>query len=194
MYFFVVTQLASLGVTTWVVTNMIAYVKSNQFHQQLIVASAELYWFSSPSLDCVHSAESRMWWDCGSLRYRLNRVWSNNSPAIQLVFEIVVFCTVCWNVLDRPRSVRTDSQEGHITRVLARDGVPYFLIISGRRVANTVIAVVAPISSLFIIVFFIGAGTTVTTSKVIINSRRELAAGERERMAQLDALVVYSAY
>ncbi|KAJ7720167.1 hypothetical protein B0H16DRAFT_1896895 [Mycena metata] len=159
MYFFVVMQLMSLGVTTWVITNMIPVL----VFEPLVGL-------------CTFNEKPNV-----------VGLWLPG-----LAFEVVVFGTVCWNVLDRPRSVGIDSQEGKITRVLARDGVLYFVVISGLRVANTVIAIVAPISSLFIIVFFIWAGTTVTTSRLIINSRRE--AGEREKMAQLEELVVYNAY
>ncbi|KAJ7628150.1 hypothetical protein DFH06DRAFT_1441998 [Mycena polygramma] len=46
-------------------------------------------------------------------------------------------------------------------------------ILTVLRVANTLIAVLAPISLLFVILFFIWAATTVTTTRLIINSRRE---------------------
>ncbi|KAJ7749466.1 hypothetical protein B0H16DRAFT_1888172 [Mycena metata] len=92
-----------------------------------------------------------------------------------LAFEIVVFASVCWNTLDRPRATDPADPEGNITRIFFRDGVVYFVIITSLRVANAVIAVVAPISSIFIIVFFIWSGVTVTTSRLIINSRREIA-------------------
>ncbi|KAJ7022346.1 hypothetical protein C8F04DRAFT_1272686 [Mycena alexandri] len=158
MYFFIVMQLASLGVTTWVVTNMIPVL--------VFEPIVGLCTFSN--------------------KPNVVGLWLPG-----LVFEVVVFGTVWWNALDRPRSVGTDSQEGQITRVLARDGVIYFVIMFGLRIANTVIAIIAPISSLFIIVFFIWAGTTVTTSRLIINARRE--AGEREKMAELNELG-YSEY
>lgn len=35
--------------------------------------------------------------------------------------------TICWNALDRPRALGTDS-ETHITRLLFRDGVIYFIV------------------------------------------------------------------
>ncbi|KAJ7885224.1 hypothetical protein B0H13DRAFT_2343301 [Mycena leptocephala] len=71
---------------------------------------------------------------------------------VGLAFEVVVFVTM-----------------------LFRDGVVYFLILFVLRIANTVIAVVAPISQLFVIVFFIWATTTLMTSRLIINSRRQAA-------------------
>ncbi|KAJ6534825.1 hypothetical protein B0H19DRAFT_1038857 [Mycena capillaripes] len=98
-----------------------------------------------------------------------------------LVFEIVVFVTVCWNMFDRPRTIGTDSDR-YITRVLFRDGVMYFLILFVLRIANTVIAIVAPVSLLFVIVFFIWAATTITTTRLIINSRR--AVGQAARLQE----------
>ncbi|KAJ7603288.1 hypothetical protein DFH06DRAFT_1151965 [Mycena polygramma] len=98
-----------------------------------------------------------------------------------LVFEVVVFITVCWNTLDRPRALGPDSN-AHITRML-------FVILTVLRVANTLIAVLAPISLLFVILFFIWAATTVTTTRLIINSRR--ATGRVEQLweeLQMEAL------
>ncbi|KAJ6543058.1 hypothetical protein B0H19DRAFT_1035468 [Mycena capillaripes] len=99
-----------------------------------------------------------------------------------LVFEVVVFITVCWNTLDRPRALETDSDR-YITHILFRDGVVYFVILFVLRIANTIIAIVAPISSIFVIVFFIWAATTMTTSRLIINSRR--AVGQAARLREL---------
>ncbi|KAJ7617702.1 hypothetical protein DFH06DRAFT_1342849 [Mycena polygramma] len=105
-----------------------------------------------------------------------------------LVFEVVVFITVCWNTLDRPRAL-VPGLHPHITRMLFRDGVVYFVILTVLRVANTLIAVLAPISLLFVILFFIWAATTVTTTRLIINSRR--ATGRVEQLweeLQMEAL------
>ncbi|KAF7334701.1 hypothetical protein MVEN_02300800 [Mycena venus] len=96
-----------------------------------------------------------------------------------LFFEVVVFATICWNMLDRPRDA-----DDRITRILFRDGVAYFLILFILRIANVVIAIVAPISLIFVIVFFIWAATTVTTSRLIINSRREAGKAERLRVIE----------
>ncbi|KAJ6534839.1 hypothetical protein B0H19DRAFT_1271529 [Mycena capillaripes] len=100
-----------------------------------------------------------------------------------LVFEAVVFVTVWWNMLDRPRAIDTDSDR-HITRVLFRDGVIYFMILFVLRIANTIIAIVAPVSLLFVIVFFIWAATTMTTTRLIINSRRAVGQAPRLREEQ----------
>ncbi|KAF8167046.1 hypothetical protein K438DRAFT_2024958 [Mycena galopus ATCC 62051] len=99
-----------------------------------------------------------------------------------LFFEVVVFVTCCWNTLDRPRALGPD--DARITRTLFRDGVTYFVILFILRIANTVIAVVAPVSAIFIIVFFIWAATTLTTGRLIINSRREAAKADRLRERQ----------
>ncbi|KAJ6617195.1 hypothetical protein B0H10DRAFT_1333096 [Mycena sp. CBHHK59/15] len=68
---------------------------------------------------------------------------------VGLIFEVVVFITVCWNTLDRPR---VPSPDMHVARMLFRDGVVYFVLLSALRISNVVIAVVAPVSSLFVIV------------------------------------------
>ncbi|KAJ7445614.1 hypothetical protein FB451DRAFT_793294 [Mycena latifolia] len=105
---------------------------------------------------------------------------------VGLFFEIVVFLTVCWNALDRPRALGPDS-DAAVTRMLLRDGFVYFAILFTLRVANTVIAIVSPISSLFVIVFFIWAATTLTTSRLIINARRTAGKAARLRAQQMAA-------
>ncbi|KAJ7364753.1 hypothetical protein DFH08DRAFT_930536 [Mycena albidolilacea] len=100
-----------------------------------------------------------------------------------LLFEVVVFVMVCWNTLDRPRALGADTN-ARMTRVFVRDGLIYFAILFILRVANTVIAIVAPISMIFVVVFFIWAATTLTTSRLIINSRREAGTAERLRGIQ----------
>ncbi|KAJ7936983.1 hypothetical protein B0H13DRAFT_1853046 [Mycena leptocephala] len=147
-------QLMALGVTTWIVFNMIPVLV-----------------FEPVAGVCTFTSKPSVF-----------GLWV---PGI--VFEVVIFATVCWNVLDRPRAVGADA---HITRILFRDGLVYFAvrawlhfidppvlpevqILTVLRVANTVIAVVSPISSLFVIIFFVWAATTLTTSRLIINSRRE---------------------
>lgn len=99
---------------------------------------------------------------------------------VGLFFEVVVFLTVCWNVLDRPRALGLGrAGDDTVTRMLFRDGVAYFVILFVLRVANLVLAIIAPISLIFVVVFFIWATTTATTSRLIINSRR--AAGEAQQ-------------
>ncbi|KAJ6540414.1 hypothetical protein B0H19DRAFT_1036312 [Mycena capillaripes] len=101
-----------------------------------------------------------------------------------LLFEVVVFITVCWNMLFRKGVLRLDS-DAQVTHVLFRDGVIYFVILFVLRIANTVIAVVAPISLIFVIVFFIWAATTLTTSRLIINARRAVGKARRLRLQEL---------
>ncbi|KAJ6479708.1 hypothetical protein C8R45DRAFT_1101155 [Mycena sanguinolenta] len=52
-----------------------------------------------------------------------------------LIFEVTVFVTVCWNALDRPRALGTDSND-HITPMIFRDGVAYFVILFVLRIIN----------------------------------------------------------
>ncbi|KAJ6472037.1 hypothetical protein C8R45DRAFT_1013828 [Mycena sanguinolenta] len=101
---------------------------------------------------------------------------------VGLAYEVLVFVTVCWNTLDRPRALLS-SEDAGITRMLFRDGITYFVILFALRIANTVIAIVSPVSSLFVIVFFIWAATTITTSRLILNSRR--AAGQAAKLRRL---------
>ncbi|KAK7031916.1 hypothetical protein R3P38DRAFT_2926080 [Favolaschia claudopus] len=65
---------------------------------------------------------------------------------VGLVYEILVFVTVCWNTLDRPRAIGSDP-DAALTRIFLRDGTVYFVV--PLRIANTVIAIISPISSLF---------------------------------------------
>ncbi|KAJ7777785.1 hypothetical protein B0H14DRAFT_3587215 [Mycena olivaceomarginata] len=118
LVFFLVMQLASLGVTTWVISNMIPVL-----------------FFDTAGGFCSFSAKPNV-----------AGLWIPG-----LIFEVVVFLTVCWNALDRPRALGTDS-ETHITRILFRDGVIYFIILFVLRVSNTVIALVAPVSLIFVAV------------------------------------------
>ncbi|KAJ7779401.1 hypothetical protein DFH07DRAFT_950464 [Mycena maculata] len=110
---------------------------------------------------------------------------------VGLAFEVVVFTTVCWNALDRPRVLGSDP-DAAVTRMFVRDGAVYFTILFALRIANTVIAVVAPVSNLFVVVFFIWAATTVTTSRLIINSRR--TAGKAAQLRALQAAVSAEEY
>ncbi|KAJ7142891.1 hypothetical protein C8R44DRAFT_692496, partial [Mycena epipterygia] len=150
--FFVVVQLTSLIVTTWVVTNMIPVLVFNPL--------VGICTFSSKP-DVVG-------------------LW-----VVGIVFEVIVFGTVCWNTLDRPRAIGSDDPDAAVTRMLFRDGVVYFVV--RLRIANAVLAIVAPVSSIFIIVFFIWAATTVTTSRLIINSRRAVGKAAALRELQMAA-------
>jgi len=80
-------------------------------------------------------------------------------------FEMVIFTTACWNALERPR-------DSHIANALYRDGFYYFIILFTLRIANLVIAAAAPLSLLFLGVYFIWCSTTVTLTRLIIALRR----------------------
>ncbi|KAJ6496232.1 hypothetical protein C8R45DRAFT_899656, partial [Mycena sanguinolenta] len=147
LWFFIVMQLVGLGVTTWVIRNIIPV-----FYFDPVLGFCSFT--SKPSVAGL--------WIPG------------------LIFEATVFVTVWWNALDRPRALGTDSNDD-ITRMLVRDGVTYFVILFVLRIINTILAFVAPVSLIFVGVYFIWAATTVTTSRLIINSRREDGTEERQR-------------
>ncbi|KAJ7935849.1 hypothetical protein B0H13DRAFT_447408 [Mycena leptocephala] len=149
--FFIFVQVASFGVTSWGVSNMIAVL-----------------FFDPAAGFCSFSSKPNV-----------VGLWL---PGI--LFEVVVFVTAWWNALDRPRTVGPDSNS-HISRVFFRDGVAYFVILFVLRVANAVLAIVAPVSLMFVGVYFIWASTTLTTSRLIINARREVGLAERRRELQM---------
>ncbi|KAJ7870522.1 hypothetical protein B0H13DRAFT_2350358 [Mycena leptocephala] len=162
--FFTFMQLASFAVTTWVVSNMIRVYSisrlSSLFSSTFFLSAVLVF---EPTVGvCTFTTKPSVF-----------GLW-----VIGLTFEVVVFVTVIWNALDRPRALTTASNE-QMRQLLFRDGVVYFLILFVLRVANTIIAVVAPISQVFVIVFFIWSTTTLTTSRLIINSRRHAAKARR---------------
>ncbi|CAK5282488.1 unnamed protein product [Mycena citricolor] len=107
---------------------------------------------------------------------------------VGLAFEVLVFLVVCWNALSRPRSLQSPEEDPAMRRLLFRDGFLYFSILFVLRIANTIISSVAPISLLFVAVFFIWAGTSVTTSRLIINARRAAGSNARQRTDELQRL------
>lgn len=162
LIFFAAIQAVSLGLTTVVVAKM-----------------AALMAFEPHTGLCVLSTLPRNtgFWVAG--------IW-----AIGLFFEIVVFAAVCWHVLARPRP-RAAAGDAVVRRLLFRDGVIYFLVLFALRVTNTVLAITSPISSLYVIVFFIWCMTTLTTSRLIINARRA-AAHRRCRALALRSLTSHA--
>ncbi|KAJ7863334.1 hypothetical protein B0H14DRAFT_3444199 [Mycena olivaceomarginata] len=116
LVFYIIMQLGSFAVTTWVISNMIPVL-----------------FFDPVACFCSFSTKPNV-----------AGLWIPG-----LIFEVVVFVTICWNALDRPRALSTDS-ETHITRLLFRDGVIYFIILFVLRVANTVLALVAHVSLIFV--------------------------------------------
>ncbi|KAJ7655898.1 hypothetical protein B0H17DRAFT_1185986 [Mycena rosella] len=153
--FFVAVQLTGLGVTTWVIAQMIPVL--------VFEPLVGLCTFTS--------------------KPNVVGLW-----VVGLIFEVVVFLIVCWNTLDRPRTLGSDSEVA-VTRLLFRDGVVYFVILFVLRVSNVVIAVAFPVSSIFIIVFFIWSATTLTTSRLIINSRRAVGKAAQLRAQQMEEIL-----
>ncbi|KAJ7053010.1 hypothetical protein C8F01DRAFT_1168636 [Mycena amicta] len=144
LVFYVAMQLANVGVTTWVVLEMISVL------------------VFEPSVGfCTFSSKPNV-----------VGLW-----VVGLAYELGVFCVVLWNAAAKqnPHNLESDSRLLH---VLVRDGLVYLVSLTALRVANTVIAIIAPVSSLFIIVFFIWASTTLITSRLIINQRRARIAAQ----------------
>ncbi|KAE9397920.1 hypothetical protein BT96DRAFT_1020458 [Gymnopus androsaceus JB14] len=65
-----------------------------------------------------------------------------------LSFEIAMMTIVMWNAILRPRS-----NQSEFAKIVHRDGVVYFVILSTLRLINLVLAVVAPLSLIFLGVF-----------------------------------------
>ncbi|KAF7321867.1 hypothetical protein MKEN_00708700 [Mycena kentingensis (nom. inval.)] len=88
---------------------------------------------------------------------------------VGLALDPVIFAVAVWNTIDRPRNLTADQE---VTRLLYRDGTVYFVLLISLRVTNTVISMVAPSPLLFVAIFATWSGTTITTSHLIINSRK----------------------
>nr|GAT56014.1 predicted protein [Mycena chlorophos] len=107
-----------------------------------------------------------------------------------LAFEVVIFCVMWWNTLSRPRNLEANEQ---VTKMLQHDGIVYFVLLTSLRITNTVLSIVAPATLLFVGVFVIWAGTTIVTSRLVINSRKattvsiaEAEDGQRLREVRVD--------
>ncbi|KAJ7583914.1 hypothetical protein C8J56DRAFT_1094854 [Mycena floridula] len=105
--------------------------------------------------------------------------------ATGVVFEVVALSSLLWSALSRPRDTKTE-----FTKILYRDGSLYFLVsphlnIGERkterviiqllfclRVINLLLAVVAPLSLLFVGVYFIWCSTTLTVTRLVMRLRR----------------------
>ncbi|KAF7324934.1 hypothetical protein MKEN_00535700 [Mycena kentingensis (nom. inval.)] len=140
--FYIAMQTANVAVTTWVIVEM------NDLPSDVLV-------FEPLVGLCTFAKKPNVVW-----------LW-----VVGLAYEVVVFAVVAWNALARPRSMETEG-EAQLLRMLFRDGLFYFVTLTVLRVSNTIISIVSPVSSLFVIVFFIWGSTTVTTSRLIINQRR----------------------
>ncbi|KAK0201055.1 hypothetical protein DFS33DRAFT_1456261 [Desarmillaria ectypa] len=90
---------------------------------------------------------------------------ASNEPYV--FFEVVALSAMVYNALSRPRSSHTD-----VSRILYRDGIIYFLILFLLRLMNLLLASAAPVSLIFLGVFFIWCSTTVTVTRLILNLRK----------------------
>ncbi|KAK7027064.1 hypothetical protein R3P38DRAFT_2527245, partial [Favolaschia claudopus] len=72
---------------------------------------------------------------------------------VGLVYEVLVFLAVCWNILDRPHAIA----DPDMTRMFLLNGAVYLVLLL--RIVETIIALIFPLSSLFVIVFFIWTAT-----------------------------------
>jgi len=107
-------------------------------------------------------------------RSRIGMLWA---PGV--VFELVAFISLCWNAMERPRDKKTE-----FTKVLYRDGSIYFLLLFTLRLANLLLAFLAPLSLIFLGVFFIWSTTTLTVTRLILRLRR--LSQEREETRHRD--------
>lgn len=84
-----------------------------------------------------------------------------------LVFEVIIFVMACFNALYRPRP-----SHDALAKVLYRDGLTYFAVLFTMRIINVVVGFVAPLSLIFVGVFFVWCTTTITTTRLVINIRK----------------------
>ncbi|KAK7443491.1 hypothetical protein VKT23_015664, partial [Stygiomarasmius scandens] len=94
-------------------------------------------------------------------------------------FESVMFVVVVWNALDRPRIMNSD-----FARALCHDGWTYFALLFILRLANLLVFYLAPMSLVFIGVFFIWCSTTMTVTRLVLKLRRHNVRKTTSRMDQ----------
>ncbi|KAH7925740.1 hypothetical protein BV22DRAFT_1128780 [Leucogyrophana mollusca] len=92
-----------------------------------------------------------------------------------VAFEVMIFVTTFWNAVDRPRAHNTQ-----MAKILYRDGSAYFFVLFGLRLTNLILAIAAPLSLIFLGVFFIWCAVNVTLTRLILNLRRLSEAESRE--------------
>ncbi|KAK0189977.1 hypothetical protein F5146DRAFT_1139491 [Armillaria mellea] len=90
-----------------------------------------------------------------------------------VAFEAVIFSALFWNALSRPRYLEDD-----FTKVLYRDGFAYILVVFVLRLMNLILSFVAPLSLIFLGIFFIWCSTTMTVTRLVLN-----VAGTAEKRA-----------
>ncbi|KAF9009245.1 hypothetical protein BDZ89DRAFT_1143908 [Hymenopellis radicata] len=98
--------------------------------------------------------------------------------APSIAFDIVTLVCVVYSALERPRSAQTA-----VTRVLYRDGIVYLLLLFLLRLVNLFLSIFAPVSLIFIGVFFIWCSTTVTVTRFTLNLMRMEAREKARRQA-----------
>lgn len=81
-----------------------------------------------------------------------------------VAFEAVIFSALFWNALSRPRYLEDD-----FTKVLYRDGFAYILVVFVLRLMNLILSFVAPLSLIFLGIFFIWCSTTMTVTRLVLN-------------------------
>lgn len=95
-----------------------------------------------------------------------------------VIFEVMVFGTTCYNALDKPRE-----RNRPLAQQLYKDGLVYFVVLTSLRLANFIISILAPLSLIFLGVFFVWCATNVTVSRLVLNIRRE---AYRHRLTEED--------
>ncbi|KAK0431205.1 hypothetical protein EV421DRAFT_197486 [Armillaria borealis] len=92
-------------------------------------------------------------------RHSAGIIWA---PGV--AFEAVIFSALFWNALSRPRYLEDD-----FTKILYRDGFAYILVVFVLRLMNLILSFVAPLSLIFLGIFFIWCSTTMTVTRLVLN-------------------------
>ncbi|KAF8902997.1 hypothetical protein CPB85DRAFT_1564505 [Mucidula mucida] len=93
-----------------------------------------------------------------------------------VLFEVVIFIMVVWNALCQPR------KKEQAMSILYRDGVFYFVVLLLLRMLNLFIAFIAPLSLIFLGVFFVWCTTTLAVTRLILNLRHMAELSKFRRM------------
>ncbi|KAK0462889.1 uncharacterized protein EV420DRAFT_1761248 [Desarmillaria tabescens] len=92
-------------------------------------------------------------------RHSAGIIWA---PGV--AFEAVIFSALFWNALSRPRYLEDD-----FTKILYRDGFAYILVVFVLRLMNLILSFVAPLSLIFLGIFFIWCSTTMTVTRLVLD-------------------------
>ncbi|KAJ1301669.1 hypothetical protein OPQ81_008907 [Rhizoctonia solani] len=93
----------------------------------------------------------------------LQAVW-----AAPLVFEILIFAMTLYKCLEH---AKTQQLQVPLLRTLYRDGFLYFLVIVVMRILNLALWIVAPVSLIYLGLYFIWALITLLISRLLLNLR-----------------------